>query len=338
VRRSSSSSSGNVTNRIGLILEETDETSSFKFNSSSSTGSSRERFTTKPQTNEIYYVYPEPDEITAAQRAYLAGYLNKFETTLNGKNFADKTNGYPGYIDARSFIDHHIIVEMSKNVDGYRFSTFFHKDRGGKIRMGPVWDWNLSFGNANGKQGWMPEYWLWPQLTDKEYSWFRRLFQDPDFGQQYVDRWAQLRTNVLLTSRIFNWIDQTTNLLNEAQIRNYEKWPILGRQVWPQYTWGDTYADEVKFMKDWITNRFAWMDAQFLAAPRIQSTNSQRVIIAPKGEVYYTVDGTDPRQSGGKPAPAALKYSTPSTIADKTRLFARAYDGKHWSAPLRADL
>jgi len=332
--RRSSSTPVNVTNRIGLILENTDEQAPYRFSSSSSTGSGRERFTTKPQTNEFYYVYPEPDEITAAQRSYLAGYLNKFETALSGKNFMDRENGYAAFMDVPSFIDYHILVEMSKNVDGYRFSTFFHKDRGAKIKMGPLWDWNLSFGNANGKQGWMPDYWLWPQLTDKEYSWFRRLFQDPDFGQRYVDRWAELRTNTFATSHIFSWIDETTNLLHEAEIRNYEKWPILGRQVWPQYTWGDSYADEVKFMKDWVTHRLAWIDAQFVAAPKAAPAGEQLTLTATRGEIYYTLSGLDPRQSGGTPAAEAQKYSGPIKATPKSRLFARAQQGNRWSAPL----
>ena len=168
--------------------------------------------------------------------------------------------------------------------------------------MGPLWDWNLAFGNANGKQGYLPEHWLWPQLDDQQYSWFRRLFEDPDFGQRYVDRWAQLRTNVLATSNIIARVDYYTNLLNEAQVRNYDRWPILGRQVWPQYAWGNTYAEEVEFMKDWIVKRLAWIDAQFVAPPSFSLSSLggegsiQLTLTAPKGDIYYTLDGSDPRQ------------------------------------------
>ena len=111
-----------------------------------------------------------------------------FRGKSKGLNFKDPKTGYAAYIDPDSFIDHHLLVEVTKNIDGFRFSTFYYKDRGGKLNMGPIWDWNLSFGNANGKQGWMPESWYWPQLDDRQYSWFRRLFEDPDFAQRYVDR------------------------------------------------------------------------------------------------------------------------------------------------------
>jgi hypothetical protein len=332
VRRTSSTSS--VTNRLGFIPEEVDDASSYRMSSSSSMSSSRERFVTKPHTNEFYYVLPEPDEITAAQRAWLLNHLNKFETVLYGEHFRNPTNGYAAYIDVPSFIDHHIMVEMSKNVDGFRFSTYFHKDRGGKIKMGPIWDWNLSFGNANAKQGWIPEYWLWPQLNDKEYSWFRRLFDDPDFGQHYVDRWAQLRTNIFATAKILRGIDSRTDLLNEAQARNYERWPVLGRQVWPQYFVGNTYAEEVDFMKDWVKQRLTWIDAQFLAAPKANGTAPQIVLAAATGEIVYTLDGSDPRLPGGGVSPHAIKYRGPVQPKAKAVLFARALKDSRWSAPM----
>ena len=50
--------------------------------------------------------------------------------------YRDPTNGYAKYIDVDSFIDHHIIVELTKNIDGFRISTYYTKDRLGKIKMG----------------------------------------------------------------------------------------------------------------------------------------------------------------------------------------------------------
>ncbi len=154
------------------------------------------------QANQFFYVEPKPGEITPAQKKWLKNHLDQFESVLYGPHFADPANGYAAFIDADSFIDQHLLIEVTKNIDGFRFSTFFYKERGGKIKMGPAWDWNLSFGNANGKQGEMPEYWYWPQLDDQQYSWFRRLFEDPDFAQKYVDRWGELRTNVLAAANL----------------------------------------------------------------------------------------------------------------------------------------
>ena len=107
-------------------------------------------FTTAFQGNTFYYVEPEPDEITAVQRAWLRDYLNRFETALYGPDFADPQKGYQAFMDRDSFIDFHLLSEVTKNVDAFRFSTFYHKERGQRLKMGPLWDWNLSFGNCEG--------------------------------------------------------------------------------------------------------------------------------------------------------------------------------------------
>src|SRR6059036_1353866 len=91
---------------------------------------------------------------------------------------------------------------MSKNIDGYRLSNYMHKDRLGKLKMDPVWDWNLSFGNANYLNGWLTNGWYWSQTGGTDYPWFARLFQDPDFTQRYIDRWRELRKDVFATSNL----------------------------------------------------------------------------------------------------------------------------------------
>ena len=285
---------------------------------------------------QFFLVHPDAEEVTGRQRAWLKDYLERFETALHGPEFRDPARGYAAYIDAGSFIDYHLLTEMAKNVDGFRFSTYCHKDRGGKIHMGPLWDMNLTFGNAYGKEGYLPERWLWPQLNDREYSWFYRLFDDPDFGQSYVDRWAQLRTNVLRTARVLQRVDEYAARLNEAQQRNFARWPILGLTVSPNYFVGASYGEEVSWMKGWIARRLEWMDAQFLAAPSawIQTSN-QTVTLANSapGEIFYTVLGTDPRAPGGSVASAAKRYETPFALQAGERLFARRRLSHLWSAP-----
>ena len=301
--------------------------------------STLEGFRTLLQTNQFYFVEPGPDEINAVQKAWLKRHVNQFESVLYGPGFKDPTNGYAAYIDPESFIDYHLIVEVSKNVDGFRFSTFFQKDRGGKIKLEPIWDWNLSFGNANGKQGWIPEYWLWPQLDDQQYSWFRRLFEDPDFGQKYVDRWGQLRTNIFAASNLLARVDELAALLDEAQARNFERWPILGREVYPNWYVGNTYTEEIAWMKQWIKSRIAWIDQQFLPPPALaleESSPGAEIrlhMVVPVGKAFYTTDGTDPRQPGGAVSTQARLYSSPIALSENAQVFARVQLGARWSSP-----
>ena len=293
-------------------------------------------FRTSLRTNKFYYVDPEPDELTGVQRAWLQDYINRSEAALYGADFRDPVKGYAAFLDAESFIDYHLLVEVTKNVDGFRFSTFFHKDRGGKIKMGPLWDWNLSFGNCNGKQGYLPEWWLWPQLDNREYSWFRRLFEDPDFGQKYVDRWTELRATALAPSNLLGRVDAISAFLQEAQTRNFERWPILGSAINPNWFAGDTYAEEVNWMKEWISKRLSWIDGQFIQPPSAATQADGKVsLAAPKGKIHYTLDGVDPRAPGGSVAGAAQTYDAPMTLPPGKTLFARALHNNRWSGPLR---
>ena len=292
------------------------------------------------RTNRFFLVEPQPEEVTSVQKAWLKSHLNEMERALYGPDFKDPLKGYAAYLDLDSFIDYHLIVEMSKNVDGFRFSVFFHKDRGGKIKADPIWDWNLSFGDANGKQGWLPEFWLWPQLDDREYTWYRRLFEDPDFGQRYVDRWAQLRTNVFATSTLLARVDELAALVQESQKRNFQRWPILGRPVNPNYFVGSSYEEELSWMKKYIEARLDWMEKQFLPVPKLSlaSTQDKRSqtaeLSSPIGQIYFTLDGTDPRARGGTTSANARLYEAPIELRKGAKLFGRTRLEDRWSGQL----
>ena len=299
------------------------------------TGTGVEEVFVTAEGNEYYYVEPKEDEITGPQKQWLRNYLNEFERVLNSDNFRDPKAGYSAYIDVDSFVDFHLIVEVTKNIDGFRFSTYYQLDRGGRIKAEPIWDWNLSFGNANGKQGWMAEHWYWPQLDDQQYSYYRRLFEDPDFGQRYADRWAALRRTVFSDSNLVARIDAHVTTLGEARVRNFARWPILGRMIWPNHFVGQTYEDEIRYLKDWTRQRLSWMDAQFTSAPRLSvsgpGTAPMLSISAAKGEVYYTTDGSDPRASGGKPSARATKFHQSVAVEPGVRVMARAVFEERWS-------
>lgn len=220
---------------------------------------------------QIYFLYESPEfsDLAPEQVQYIQQFVASFENTLAGNTFTDPVNGYAKYIDVDSFIDYFLINEVTKNPDAYRLSTFFYKQRdsdGGKLVMGPIWDFNLGFGNVDYCTQGNPEgfvidfnticpqdYWLIP-------FWWERLFEDDAFGEKVVARWEALREGAFATAEIHSYVDSVALVLNESQQRNFQKWPVLGQYVWPNYYVGNTYQQEVDWLKAWITARMNWLD------------------------------------------------------------------------------
>jgi subtilisin-like proprotein convertase family protein len=221
------------------------------------------------QTIFFQYEYPKADDITIQQKQYISDYVNTFEAILSGPDFNDSDEGFRAYADEYSFIDYFLVNEISKNVDGYRLSTFLHKQReslGGKIRIGPVWDYDIAWHNANycgGDEltGWAyqfpcpDDYWQVP-------FWWQRMLQDTLFANNLRCRWEELRVNTLSDAWFETYIDSVATLLDESQQRNFTVWPILGVYVWPNpWPYPPTYAAEIESLKNWIFQRLDWIDA-----------------------------------------------------------------------------
>lgn len=225
-----------------------------------------------PLDQNILFQYetPEHDEIVEQQRNYIRQYVKEFEDALAGNNFDDPSTGYARYIDVNSFVDYFLVQEITKNVDGYRLSTFFYKQRdsdGGKLVMGPIWDFNIAFGNVDYCSFAPPtgfafefnkhcnqDFWLVP-------FWWHRLFMDENFRNKVVERWIELREKKWKEETIHSYIDSVTTALNEGpQQRNFTKWPVLNRYVWPNFFIGKTFQAEVDWLKDWLSQRLNWLD------------------------------------------------------------------------------
>ena len=216
------------------------------------------------------YEYPDSDDIDNDQKDYIQSYIHNFENALASKEFKSNENGYRNYIDLDSFIDFFILNEISKNPDGYRLSTFMHKDKGEKLKMGPIWDFNLAFGNVNYCTGSSPEGWIYrfndvcPDDTWLVPFWWGRFMEDPAFVSALKERWNNLRTNFFTNSEILQRIaslEENLKISNAAK-NNFSKWLVLGEYVWPNDYIGNSYDDEISYLKDWIVNRLEWLDTE----------------------------------------------------------------------------
>jgi hypothetical protein len=217
----------------------------------------------------VSYVDPKFEDLVPQQRTYIKEYVTGFENALRGIKFKDPVLGYRAYINMQSFVDYYILNEICRNLDAYRLSTFFYKDKdskGGKITMGPFWDYDISLGNADFFNAGSTIGWVVDGLGNGDLYgipfWWDKLNTDPYFKSELKKRWNELRSDKFSNQNINKSIDSCSVLLTDAQQRNFQKFAILNSYVWPNNYIGGTYANEVTYLKSWIKNRFTWMDSQ----------------------------------------------------------------------------
>lgn len=211
--------------------------------------------------------YPKSGDILPEQSAYLKGYVDNFEAMMAGPQFSDPAQGYTTWLDVPSFIDFAIIQELSKNVDGYRKSAYFHKDAdgdGGKLHMGPLWDFNIAFGNADYCAGDKTTgfVYLASSCVDMQQipAWWKRLMMDAAFTKELRCRWQSLRTGTFSDGAMLAMLDTYREATKVAEVRDHETWKVIGTYVWPNPQVGQTYDEELTYLKTWLTARAAWLD------------------------------------------------------------------------------
>ncbi len=220
---------------------------------------------------QFSYVYPKLESIVQQQKDYIKAYVDSFENALAGPNFQDPLLGVRKFADLPSFIDYFIVNEVSRNVDGYRLSSFFYKDRNSKnakIFAGPVWDYDLAFRNANYCDGSNVDGWAYRfnyvcpgDGAGLVPFWWNNLMNDTAFKGNLRCRWKQLRSSNLSVSHLNFLVDSIVNLVNEARQRHFQRWPVLGQYIWPNpQPIPTTYDGEISSLKAWINSRLQWID------------------------------------------------------------------------------
>lgn len=223
----------------------------------------------------------DPDKLNGPQFNYIKGYVNNFEKALMGTSYRNPRTGYAAYVDADTFIDAQWMLEVSKQVDGYVFSTYFHKDRSGRLGAGPLWDFNISLGNADYGSGETPTGWLYDVANGVGQLWYPRLHADPDYKIAHWDRYWQMRGSILSTDQVMATIDRhmatlldgytggvsnrAPNSIQNPVARHFRKWPRLGTRDWPNpaaSTKIKTWQEEVAYLKNWLKPRLEWLDDQ----------------------------------------------------------------------------
>lgn len=171
-------------------------------------------------------------------------------------------------VDLGSFIDHMLLVEIGRNVDGYVLSTWITLSENDVLGMGPVWDYNGALGNASYFKAWETNGWHYqnpefPGDNPNGFCWYEALLENPEFLNLRRERWQIHRAGPWSDAAIEARIDGAIAVLEPAIERNFERWPLLGEVIWPNDLGAEdrtTYVDEVSYLKSWIKQRMGWMD------------------------------------------------------------------------------
>lgn len=189
---------------------------------------------------------------------YVQDYVTKADEVLFGSNFTDPSAGWQAYLDMDSFVDWYLIQEIAKNLDGnYDTSCYMHLARGGKLKMGPMWDMDIAFGNI--AQAYQACY----DPTDfhiKDTKWYARLFSDPVFVARVKERFNYFYSHM---NDILAHINADAQYLKYSVEENDDKWHLLNTYTWTNYDIWGSYQNEVQGLKEWLATRMEWLKPQF---------------------------------------------------------------------------
>jgi hypothetical protein len=212
----------------------------------------------------LQFVYPDAEDMLLPERKpqfdFIRTFIDGFGQAASAANFRHPSTGqhYSEFIDVDAWIDHNIINALTKNVDGLRFSAYFHKERDGRLAAGPVWDFDRSLGTPYDPRASEPEEWkrTWSDATDYfNDGWWRLLFRDPDFRSRYRARFKTLLTGELSADSLDRIVGGLAAQVGDAAGRNFRRWPES-----PPID--NSHAAEIALLKDFLRRRVAWIQTQ----------------------------------------------------------------------------
>ena len=211
------------------------------------------------------YVEPDEDEIQPEQTEYIAGYLDAAMRAASDYEGRDPVTGqhYSELIDVASFIDHHILQMLFKNPDAFYLSSYFHKDRGGRLVAGPLWDLDLGMGANDpwGQRSLDPTHWG-PGAGDEAFyrTFWGPLFAREEFERAYWQRWRELLAGPFQIDTIRDMVDDFQRQLAQAEPRNRARWPSSAPR-------DNDLAAESAALADWLQARLAFIESQLGTLP-----------------------------------------------------------------------
>ncbi|MHC1706970.1 MAG: CotH kinase family protein [Bacteroidales bacterium] len=217
--------------------------------------------------------WPKPEDVTSLQNTYIKSiFLNLQSATTTGNTSA--SSGFPSIIDIPSFLDYMLINEIASNADVYTYSTFYHKDRNGKLRAGPPWDMNLTYGNDLFNLGFdrsKPDVWQFSNGSNEGPKYIKDLYNNALFRCYLSRRWNELIQpgKPFHLSSLESFIDTAVALISEAVIRENARWGTIGN-----------HQAAINSMKTWLNIRVPWMTSHLGSFSACQNVVTPPLVIS----------------------------------------------------------
>ena len=251
---------------------------------------------------------PNGYRINETQHATIETWFREFEDALyDDTRWLDPEEGYRRHLDTRDFIDYFHLNVLAKHGDSMALSLFpWVSSRDRKLRIGPIWDYNLGA--------------YWTEATgDLFYQddrlWYPRLFEDPGFLREYVDRWYELRRGPFSTSNLIELVNEQARKFTSAMAAQ-------------QGTTAQEWSTELAGMRNYLSVRTSWIDSQFFRPPTFSHPGgpvSGRFYLTisndtgESGTIFYTLDGSDPIDGTGRRFSRPLSFTETGHVRSRIR-------------------
>ena len=187
---------------------------------------------------------------------YIVNFMQTVENALYSANWLDKENGWQKYMDMDSFVDWYLINEISRNNDAVFFtSCYMHHAPGGKLFMGPLWDYDLAFGNYAGQNSIPYGFYIKDNI-----GWYVRLFSDPEFVKRVKERYEYFYS---IKDEILNRLNESAKYLELSAVENHNKWGVLYTVPQFGYSAFGAYYNEVSYLRQWLIDRMEWLKTAY---------------------------------------------------------------------------
>ena len=166
-------------------------------------------------------------------------------------------------IDIGSFIDLIILNEFSKNIDGYRLSTYLsYIDNRFSVDM--IWDFDLAWGLSKDNNGFDYEgFVISGEMSQFLPPFWIELWNNTVFQEKIKKRYIELRLSILSDKEIEKNINMIYSHITPSINENFERWKIINEDIWPNKFHFSSHEGEVLYLKEWILKRLEWLDMQW---------------------------------------------------------------------------